>query len=150
MNYPHCSICLLFKKQINHESLILTPSSSTTTLKLDEINEIPSSVSDYAISSSSNTLKLKITKSLSTYAVSPTASSKSPSSLNHTSSNYLIEINNKYKRLPKNSEVQLPEMCFAKHSKTRSKLPDFQREKIDCLLHCTNCKVTVHQSKRLL
>ena len=87
-------------------------------------NELAKSNSDLCISSilneSENKLKLKITKT-------------SPKNVTN-------------KVLPKNSEVLIPEMCFTKHSKTRSKLPDFQRDKIDCLLQCKNCNLTVHQS----
>lgn len=48
--------------------------------------------------------------------------------------------------VPKNSEILIPEICFTKLSKpNRSKLPDLhQRENIDCLLQCSNCKLTVH------
>ncbi len=123
-NYPHCSICLLFKHKSNINQTdddTCTPSSSR------ESPDFQKSHSDLCISSiiNDNKLKLKISKSLLTVTPKSTVN----------------------KQLPKNSEVLIPEMCFTKHSKTRSKLPDFQRDKIDCLLQCKNCSLTVHQSK---
>lgn len=52
-------------------------------------------------------------------------------------------------RLPRNSEIFIPEICFTKKTRTRSRLPsksDFNDENIDCLLTCRGCKLTVHQS----
>jgi hypothetical protein len=125
-NYPHCSICLLFKYNNNNnnnkQNAYLMDDDDAS--ESSSNNELAKSNSDLCISSilneSENKLKLKITKT------SPKVSSN--------------------KILPKNSEVLIPEMCFTKHSKARSKLPDFQRDKIDCLLQCKNCNLTVHQS----
>lgn len=53
-------------------------------------------------------------------------------------------------KLPVNSEIIIPEICFAKLNKSKTKSIDFteyKRDSIDCLLQCKCCKVTVHQSK---
>lgn len=124
-NYPHCSICLLFKYKPNlystDEDHLNSASETSSSTDLAKSN------SDLCISTilneNENKLKLKITTQKKV-------------------ANDLKSL----KALPKNSEVIIPEMCFTKHSKTGSKLPDFQRDKIDCLLQCKNCNLTVHQS----
>ena len=137
-NYPHCSICLLFKfkpslylSNDEEASFLLEAqsSSSISSTSSDMVKSHSELCISTIINENENKLKLKILKSASSYVVKP---------------KQVIS-----KTLPKNSEVLIPEMCFTKHSKTRSKLPDFQRDKIDCLLQCKNCNLTVHQSKSL-
>ena len=44
-----------------------------------------------------------------------------------------------------NSEILIPENCFLKQN-TDSFYDDFRPERIDCLLECKSCKLTVHQN----
>ncbi|CAF0727957.1 unnamed protein product [Brachionus calyciflorus] len=43
-----------------------------------------------------------------------------------------------------NSEVLIPEICYLKNSS--EKFYEFRNEKIDCLLECKTCKLSVHQN----
>ena len=95
LEYPHCSICLLFKQ---HE-----------------------------ISAEEKVEKKSDAKNLK--------SNKQSKQFPH--------------KLPVNSEIILSEMSFSKKYRNKSRLPsltEFRCEKIDCLLQCKNCKLTVHQS----
>jgi hypothetical protein len=68
----------------------------------------------------------------------------------------ILLTNNENDKLSVNSEILIPEICFTKKSKYRSKqLPEAEvhssdemnkEEKIDCLLQCKSCKLTVHQN----
>ena len=56
---------------------------------------------------------------------------------------------NSNSKLPVNSEILIPEVCFMKKSKNKSDASEMLIKKIDCLLQCKMCKLTVHQSKNL-
>ena len=63
------------------------------------------------------------------------------------------QIKNDYtdqKLAPVNSEIIVSEACFTKKSSQKSKITDliqFKKDsKIDCLLKCKNCNLTVHQN----
>jgi hypothetical protein len=65
-----------------------------------------------------------------------------------------INSNNECK-LPVNSELLVPEICFVKKSRTKTnRLSELtgqrSNENIDCILQCKMCKLTVHQSKEYL
>ena len=51
-------------------------------------------------------------------------------------------------RLPINSEILVPEVCFSKKTRSRSSidLNENKSDNIDCLLQCKLCKLTVHQN----
>ena len=51
-------------------------------------------------------------------------------------------------RIPINSEILVPEVCFSKKTRSRSfiDLSENKSDNIDCLLQCKLCKLTVHQN----